>query len=451
MKKFKQKIINKILSKFNYKKTNITSKIINFSLLILIFSNIYIFFNPYQISLSNYINTLTTNTNIVKNDLNQKLEKEISNLNINSKNYIIFDRNSNSTLFGKNINERVKMASTTKIMTALVILNFCPLDEIVEISKKAANTGGSRVGLKTGDKISISDLLYGLMLCSGNDAAVALAEHCSETTSNFCAMMNTMAQNLGLCNTNFESPHGLDSENHYTTAYELAFLTDYALENKTFSKIVGTKTYTININSYSKTISNTNELLGKSNGIYGVKTGFTNGANICLVSSCKRNEMDIISIVLGADTKNYRTKDSIKLLDYAFENFAYINIQDIYTLNLDSWKETNIINTNNNSDYFTIEKAKSSNLTPIFDTIPNNLLSILKTDINNIYCNIEMNTYLSAPIYKGQIIGKADIFNSDNLIYSLNILSDSNINKKNSLFYILDFFSNYITYLNTII
>ena len=111
-------------------------------------------------------------------------------------------------------------------------------------------------------------------------------------------MMNSKAKELGLKNTNFESPHGLDSDEHYTTAYELAILSDYALKNKTFSQIVGTKNYTVTINGYPKTLSNTNELLGNLNGVYGIKTGFTNGANRCLVTSCKRNEMDIICVVL---------------------------------------------------------------------------------------------------------------------------------------------------------
>ena len=188
--------------------------------------------------------------------------------------------------------------STTKIMTATIIIENCDLSQSVTVSKKAASTGGSRLGLKTNDKITIKDLLYGLLLCSGNDAAVALAETAGGDIQGFSKLMNNKAKALGLKNTNFESPHGLDSDGHYTTAYELAILSDYALKNKTFLEIVGTKNYTVTINGYPKTLSNTNELLGNLNGIYGVKTGFTNGANRCLVTSCKRNDMDIICVVL---------------------------------------------------------------------------------------------------------------------------------------------------------
>ena len=212
---------------------------------------------------------------------------DLSNIDTNSRSCIVLDRTSKQILFGKNEYNKVKMASTTKIMTATLIIENCDLNKSVEISKKAANTGGSRLGLKTGDKISIRDLLYGLMLCSGNDAAVALAENCSGSIKEFSNLMNNKAEELGLNNSHFESPHGLDSDNHYTTAYELAILSDYALKDSTFFNIVGTKNYTITINGNPKNISNTNELLGNLLGVYGIKTGFTNGANRCLVTACK--------------------------------------------------------------------------------------------------------------------------------------------------------------------
>lgn len=223
---------------------------------------------------------------------------DMSSLNLNSRSCIVLDRVSKKILYGKNEYNKVKMASTTKIMTATVIIENCDLNQTIEVSKKAAGTGGSRLGLKTGDMITIRDLLYGLMLCSGNDAAVALAETAGGSIQGFSELMNNKAKELGLNNTHFESPHGLDSDGHYTTAYELALLSDYALKNPTFLQIVGTKNYTITINGYPKTLSNTNELLGALNGVYGIKTGFTNGANRCLVTACKRDDMDIICVVL---------------------------------------------------------------------------------------------------------------------------------------------------------
>ena len=191
--------------------------------------------------------TLSVNSNI-KNISSNSSTLDVNTLNCRS--CIVLDRTSNKILVGKNEQKQVKMASTTKIMTATIVIENYDLSKTVEISKKAAGTGGSRLGLKKGDKISIIDLLYGLMLCSGNDAAIALAETVAGGIEEFGIMMNNKAKELNLENTHFETPHGLDSDNHYTTAYDLALLTNYALKNKTFLNIVGTKNYTITINGY---------------------------------------------------------------------------------------------------------------------------------------------------------------------------------------------------------
>lgn len=140
--------------------------------------------------------------------------------------------------------------------------------------------------------------------------------------------MNQKAEELGLTNTHFVTPHGLDNDMHYTTAYDLAKLTDYALKNETFKKIVGTKIGTIQINNNTREISNTHELLGYMNGVYGVKTGFTGNAGRCLVTSVKKEGIDLIIVVLGADTKKMRTEDSIKLISYAYNNYRYINLEE---------------------------------------------------------------------------------------------------------------------------
>lgn len=268
--------------------------------LILLFIVISFILSSYVYSFN--IDSIDT-TDITDEDINS-LAYEAStspsqNLNLNSRACIVLDRTSKKILYEKNSSNKVKMASTTKIMTAIVVLENCTdLSQTVTISRKAASTGGSRLGLKTNDKITISNLLYGLLLCSGNDAAIALSEAIAGDVSSFVELMNRKAESLGLSSTHFESPHGLDSDNHYTTAYELSLLTDYALNNSTFFKIVGTTNYTVNINGYPKSLKNTNELLGVLNGVYGVKTGFTNGANRCLVTACKRNDMDIICVVL---------------------------------------------------------------------------------------------------------------------------------------------------------
>ena len=151
---------------------------------------------------------------------------------------------------------------------------------------------------------------------------MALAQQVGGSIEGFANLMNKKAEELGLKNTHFVTPHGLDDANHYTTAYELAVLTDYALNNAMFRKIVNTQNINIMINGVSRNISNTNELLGYMPGVDGVKTVFTNGAGRCLVTSCTRNSNQIITVVLGCDTKKQRTLDSSKLIEYAFENYT---------------------------------------------------------------------------------------------------------------------------------
>lgn len=363
-------------------------------------------------------------------------------LDINSRAAIVIDRNSNTILYGKNENTIRKMASTTKIMTATIVIESSNLDDEVTISKKSAGTGGSRLGLKTGDKITVKNLLYGLMLCSGNDAAVALAEYVGGDIEGFCALMNQKADELGLENTNFESPHGLDSQNHYTTAYELALLANYALNNDTFLKIVSTKNYTITINGYSKNLSNTNELLGNLNGVYGIKTGFTNGANRCLVTACKRNNLDIICVVLGADTKKFRTTDSVKLIEYAFANYEPVNVKELICTNFDNWKSSSL-------STFAVDKGQTNNIELKLDNLQYDVIPIKKDLINNLYVQIECEAFLNAPVTTDTVIGTAKIYNESTLICSANILTNCNINKKNIYDYFNYFIKNYATILNS--
>ncbi len=359
-------------------------------------------------------------------------------IDLNSRSCVVIDRLSQTILYGKNEKNKVKMASTTKIMTAIVVLENTSLDKTVQASKKAAGTGGSRLGLKTGDKITIRDLLYGLMLCSGNDAAVCLAESVAGSVLDFSNLMNEKAQSLGLSNTHFESPHGLDSAEHYTTAYELAVLSDYALKNSTFLNIVGTKNYTVTINGYPKTLSNTNELLGNLNGVYGIKTGFTNGANRCLVTACKRGNMDIICVVLGADTKNFRTKDSIKLIEYTFKTFEYFNIKDFISESITKWQ-------NNHPNFFLIEKGQSNFIEiTIDDWIEKTPIIPIKKDlIPGIEATISLQSYHQAPLNQADKIGQLEISSQGTNIKTLNLFSNTTIKKNNLLDYMFCFFKSY--------
>ena len=357
---------------------------------------------------------------------------------VNSRSCVVLDRLSKNILYGKNEKNKVKMASTTKIMTAIVVLENSSLDMTVEASKKAAGTGGSRLGLKTGDKITIRDLMYGLMLCSGNDAAVCLAESVGGSIEGFAELMSAKAQELGLSNTHFESPHGLDSDGHYTTAYELDLLSDYALKNSTFSNIVGTKNYTVAVNGSPKNLSNTNELLGNLNGIYGIKTGFTNGANRCLVTACKRGDMDIICVVLGADTKNFRTRDSIKLIEYSFKTFEYFDLKDFVNHYISDWQK-------NNPNFFLIEKGYTNQLQIEVDssleTTP--IISVKKDLVPSIEANIELQSHLQAPINQNDLLGQLQVSSKGTKIAEFNLFSNTTIRKNTITDYMFNFFKFY--------
>lgn len=339
----------------------------------------------------------------------------------NSRRYIVYDRISKSMIIGKNEDVKSAMASTTKIMTTIVILEKADLNEKVTVSAKAGGTGGSRLGLKRGDKASVRDLLYGLMLRSGNDAAVALAEHVGGSVKGFAELMNEKAIELGLTNTHFVTPHGLDDANHYTTALELAKLTDYAMDNETFAKIVGTKSITIYINNQPRQINNTNELLGALNGVVGVKTGFTNNAGRCLVTETKRNNMDIITIVLGADTKKDRTKDSVNLIEYTFSKYKMYNVEEQIIEEFNKWK-------NINEKRILITKGKQSNPKLALGAIEKAIIPICDDD--KIEYSINALTEVEAPVEQWNVMGTLTVKLNGEILENIDIVNINEVQKR---------------------
>lgn len=348
---------------------------------------------------------------------------------LNARAAIIYDRKTKEIIWGKNENEKKAMASTTKIMTAIVVLEKGNLSDVVTISKKAANTGGSRLKINTNDKVSVLDLLYGLMLRSGNDAAVALAEYVGGSIEGFAKLMNKKAIEIGLKNTHFVTPHGLDNIEHYTTAYELAVLTDYAMQNEKFSKIVNTKNTTISINGVARNIYNTNELLGTINGVNGVKTGFTNNAGRCLVTSCTRNGNQIITVVLGCDAKKYRTSDSIKLIEYAFKNYTRVNIEEKVKIEFEKWKQIN-------GKRIYISKGEKSDVNLELKEITKKEIPVKIGEENNIQVEINAIYEYEAPLEKQSKIGNILIKKDEEIIESVDIVCLERIEKKNTLTYL---------------
>lgn len=362
----------------------------------------------------------------IQEEIMQTVALPVKEPQINSKAAIVIDRESKRVLYSKNAYEKRAMASTTKIMTAIIALENTRLDEEIIVSKKAAGVGGSRLGLKAGDKITMNDLLYGLMLRSGNDAAVQIAITIGNSYDGFAELMNKKSIELGLNNTHFVTPHGLDDPEHYTTAYELALLTDYALDNEKFSEIVRCKTKTILINGQQRELYNTNELLGNLNGINGVKTGFTNNAGRCLVTSCNRNGESLISVVLGADTKKHRTKDSIQIIEYTYSTYSRINIKEKIEEYLSNWiKENNI----------QIEKGKEKFVFPDLENIPYEHYLVKEGEEQNIQIQIDCETNMIAPVEKNTNVGKMQVKINEKEIIELKLTITNRVERKEPMDY----------------
>jgi len=246
------------------------------------------------------------------------------NLNLSGQSAILMESQTGRILFEKNAYKKLPMASTTKIMTALVAIEKGNLEENVLIRGDSVGIEGSSIYLKEKEVIKLRDLLYGLMLQSGNDAAVAIASHIGGTVEQFVDFMNIKAKEIGAVNTNFKNPHGLPDSEHYTTAYDLAMITREAFSNSEFVEIVSTKSYVSN-RTENNYFYNKNKTLWDYEGGDGVKIGYTMSSGRCLVSSATRNNMKIIAVTLnGHDWFN----DNYKLLDYGFENFKMYMLYD---------------------------------------------------------------------------------------------------------------------------
>ncbi|MHB8840438.1 MAG: D-alanyl-D-alanine carboxypeptidase family protein [Candidatus Aquicultor sp.] len=229
---------------------------------------------------------------------------------------ILMNAKTGDVLWRRNSSIRRPMASTTKIMTALVAIEHGNLDDVVTVNADALGPGSlGGVGLAKNEHITLRDLLYALLLPSANDAAVAIADHVGGSVGGFADMMNKKAVEIGANRTHFDNPHGLDSPTHYTTAYDLALITRYAMKNPTFSQIVSTKSWRLH---GTKVVTTHNNLLAMYSPATGVKTGFTNRAGSCLVSSATKGDVSLIAVVLGEKRRPNMFTQSAGLLSYGF-------------------------------------------------------------------------------------------------------------------------------------
>nr|WP_066893167.1 D-alanyl-D-alanine carboxypeptidase family protein [Clostridium nigeriense] len=243
-------------------------------------------------------------------------------LRVSARNAIAIDSKNNTVLWSQNGYEIVPMASTTKILTALIAINYGNLEKKVTISKNASSIRGSTVGYRAGEEISMRELLFGLMFRSGNDAAIAIAEEIGGSIEGFANIMNDYAKSLGIINSHFESPHGLDSEKHYSSAYDLAILTSKAMEFDVFKELVGEKIIYKEKYNFTRDYQNINKILYKIPGANGVKTGYTGGAGKCLVSSINYEGRNIIIVVLNCVDRWNVTE---KIYNYVIKTNNFMN------------------------------------------------------------------------------------------------------------------------------
>jgi len=245
-----------------------------------------------------------------------------------AKSSIVMDVDTGRIFFEKNSEQKLAIASTTKIVTAITAIeNTANLDEVIKIDDRAIGVYGTSIYLQKGEQLSIRELLYGLMLRSGNDAATAIAYSVGGSIEGFCELMNETAKKAGAKNSQFMNPHGLDQDGHYTTACDLAKITAYALNNETFANIVKTKNIKIKGVEYDRYLVNKNKLLTSLDGCIGVKTGFTDDAGRCLVSACERDGMRVVCVVLNCGPM---FEESAKLLNAVFEKYQMFEILNSY-------------------------------------------------------------------------------------------------------------------------
>ena len=354
--------------------------------------------------------------------------------NIYSKNYLIFDRNSKNIIIENNGFKKVSIASTTKIMTCILAIENGDLNDTVTISRNASKINGSKLGLHAGSTIKLEDLLYGLMLRSGNDAAIAIAEHISGSLDNFIILMNNKAKELNLINTHFTSPHGLDNKEHYSSCYDLAILTDYALKNETFNKIVSTNFTNIYFNKQINSIHNTNNLLKEDNNFYGVKTGFTFNAGRCLVSAYKKGNIDIILITLNSNTNKERSKDTLLLKEYILNNYESKNLKQ------EIKQAFNLFLKNNKEEYIKSIPKSEISLSNEFNKLD---YFLIKKDSILTY-KINITPILSYKNINNETIGTFNIYENNNLIKTIDIKLISSPKKLDFNFYFFNLLKNMI-------
>lgn len=347
------------------------------------------------------------------------INAEELNLAVNAKSAILIEASTGEIIFEKNSHERLVPASMTKMMSMLLIIEsiekgIISWDEMVTVSENASSMGGSQILLETNEKMSVSDLFKGIAVASGNDAVVAMAEKIAGTEDAFVNMMNNRAKELGLKDTNFKNPHGLDTANHYSSAYDMAMIAKELVKHEEVFKYTSIYEDYLRQNTDKEIwLVNTNKLVRFYDGVDGLKTGYTAGAGYCLTATAKKNGMRIIAVAMGEPDSKTRNAEITSMLDYAFAQYEI---------------ET-VLSTDSVLGKRKVEKGKDEYVT-IVPTKNINLLYKKTDDRKNVTYDVKIDS-LKAPIKKGDIVGKVEIKDGNNILNTIDVTVNNDVKKAN--------------------
>lgn len=367
-----------------------------------------------------FIFVITFNVSYATNDV-------ANSFHIYSDAAILMDANTGITLYSKNAEEKLYPASTTKILTAIIAIEKCELDDVITVTKSAISaipSGYSSAYLSEGEQMTVKDLLTVFLVHSANDAGYVLAESISGSIQEFANLMNQKAIEIGCKNTHFTNPSGIHDREHYTTAYDLCLMAKYCMKNSTFRNIVSMKSCTINsTNKFDiRKYINTNDLLNPSSKYYledciGIKTGYTSQAKNCLISACNKNDLELISVILGANQtesgESSRYVDTLSLFNFGYQNFSVKPFA----------QKDDVIQT--------IEVKNGTKKTRDLDLILEDTISGLinnNEEIPNPIINL--NEKISAPIAKNSVIGTVT-YHINDISYTKNLLASHDVEQNN--------------------
>ena len=339
----------------------------------------------------------------------------------NARNAILVEVNTGTVLFEKNMNDRVAVASLTKMMSQLLILESIEKgtlkwDEVIKVSSNASGYGGTQIYLQPGEEMTVRDLMKGISMASANDATVALAERIAGSEDNFVKMMMDKVRELGLKNTNFVNPTGLDQDNHYSSAYDLSIIARELMKHEQIFEFSSLYEDYLRVDTPNKFwLVNTNKLVRFYEGADGLKTGFTDAAKYCMAVTSKRNGMRILAIVLGEDVSKVRNQETTALLDYGF------NLYEVSVLR----KKDEVV------DKVKVERSNSGKV----EIVTKEEISILKkkNEAAKEYTQKVELDKISLPLKKNDVVGKLKVFDGNNLIGKYDLIVNKNVSKKNFL------------------